>query len=138
MENKILTDPAVNPDESVLEKALGKKFKIFTEFLDKIGEQNFNPEWHYYNDTKSWLCKILNRKKNYCWLSVWNTGFKLTFYFTEKAIDGVCALDINDNIKKTITSINSAGKLRPVIFLVENKSRINDGLKILEYKISLK
>ena len=137
-ENLILTDPKVEPENVVLEKALGKKFKLFTDFIDKISEQNFFPEWYYYNDGKSWLCKIMNRKKNYCWLSVWNTGFRLTFYFTEKTIDGVKELDINDKIKLTIRKLKPIGKSHPVILPVGTKSVMNDGIKILEYKLKLK
>ena len=84
MENLILTDPMVNPENDVLENALGKNYNRYKEFIDKINAQNLIVEWNYYNDGKSWLGKILNKKKNLCWLSVWNTGFKLTFYFTEK------------------------------------------------------
>ena len=137
-ESQILTDPAVNPENNILEEALGKKYKLFTEFVNKIGERDFVPEWHYYNDTKSWLCKILRKKKNHCWLSVWNTGFKLTFYFTEKTIDGVCELAIDEKIKQAIPETKHVGKLRPVILLIENKNIMNDGLKILEYKFELK
>ena len=137
MENLILTDPMIDPEDNILEKALGKKYKLFTEFVNKISEQKFFPEWHYYNDSKSWLCKILNKKKIYCWLSVWNTGFKLTFYFSEKTIDGVHQLEISDKIKQSINEVKPIGKSHPVILLVENKSIMNDGLKILEYKFKV-
>ena len=137
-ENLILIDPLVEPDDSVLENALGKKYKLFADFISKIGEKNFFPEWHYYNDGKSWLCKILCKKKNYCWLSVWNTGFRLTFYFTEKTIDGVNDLDINEKIKQAIPGMKPVGKSRPVILPVGSKSIMNDAIKILDYKFSLK
>jgi hypothetical protein len=71
METLLLTDPIVNPDNKVLEKALDKK-------------------------------------KNVCWLSVWNTGFKLTFYFTEKTIDGVYEMEVNGKIKKSAKHKHSA------------------------------
>jgi len=138
MENKILIDPKVEPKDSVLENALGKKYRLFTEFVNKISEKNCIPEWHYYNDGKSWLCKILNKKKNHCWLSVWNTGFKLTFYFTEKTIAGVSDLAINDKIKQDAAAMKQVGNLRPVVVLIKNKYLMNDGIKILEYKMNLK
>jgi len=138
MEKQILTDPMIKPDNTVLEAVLGKKYLLYKEFVEKISLINLFPEWHYYNDGKSWLCKILNKKKNLCWLSVWNTGFKLTFFFTEKTIDGVYELDISDEIKKTAQEAKSLGKLLPVVFLVKNKKSINDGIKLLEYKMTLK
>jgi len=138
METLILTDPMTDPDQGILEKALGKKYKLFTDFTNKINEQNMVLEWHYYNDSKSWLCKILLGKKNHGWLSVWNTGFKLTFFFTEKTVEGVRSLEISDEIKEGIGSIRPVGKLRPIILLATNKSLMKDGIKILDYKAKLK
>ena len=138
MENKILTDPMIKPENAVLENALGKNFKKYMEFVNKINAKNLVLEWNYYNDGKSWLGKILNKKKNLGWLSVWNTGFKLTFFFTEKTIDGIYNLDIDETIKNSAKEIKPTGKLFPIIILAENKKKLNDGLKILEYKMQLK
>ena len=136
MENKILTDPLVKPDSNVLENALGKKYQLYLEFERKVNDRNLTLEWHYYNDGKSWLCKILNKKKNFGWLSAWSTGFKLTFYFTERTLGGVYGLAIDDEIKDCAQKMNPAGKLRPVVLLIKNKKLLNDGLKILEYKMN--
>ena len=138
MENKILTDPKVKPESKVLENALGKNYKRYIEFVNEINAQNLIVEWNYYNDGKNWLGKILNKKKNLCWLSVWNTGFKLTFYFTEKTITSIQELEIDDEIKNMAKNNKSTGKLFPVMFLIGNKNKMNDGLKILEYKRQLK
>lgn len=35
-----------------------------------------SPEWRYYNDGKSWLCKMLSKKKNLFWLSIWEGCFR--------------------------------------------------------------
>jgi len=138
MENKILTDPTVKPDSKVLENALGKNFKRFNQFITKINEKNIFLEWHYYNDGKSWLGKLLFKKKNLCWLSIWNTGFKLTIFFTEKTIGGVQELEIDDEIKKMAKNSKPMGNLLPVILLVSNKNKMNDGMRVLEYKKGLK
>ena len=138
MENKILIDPLVKPDEKVLEKALGKKCNLFMDFVNKLNEQNLMIEWNYYNDGKSWLGKILYKKKNLCWVSIWSTGLKTTFYFTEKTINGVYELEIDNEIKNAVTNFKRIGKLIPIILLIGNKKRMTDSLKILEYKKALK
>ena len=138
MERQILTDPMVTPEDAVLEDALGKNYSLFTEFARNINELNLVLEWNYYNDTKSWLGKVLHKKKNLCWISVWNTGFKMTFYFPERAIDGVFQLDIDNEIKNNARETKPVGKSHPVIMLIKNKKLIKNGLKILEYKKSLK
>ena len=138
MEKPILTDPMIKPENNVLESALGKNYQRFLEFENEIKTKNLFIEWHYYNDGKSWLGKILYKKKNLCWLSVWDTGFKLTFYFTEKTIAGVQELEIDDEIKDMAIKSKSIGKLMPVIILNKSKKIMNDGLKILDYKMQLK
>jgi len=138
METQILIDPMVKPENDVLENALGKNYNRYKEFMDKINAQNLIVEWNYYNDGKSWLGKILNKKKNLCWLSIWNTGFKLTFYFTEKTIKGIHELEIDETIKNIVDNVKPIGKLFPLIMLIENKKLMNDGIKILEYKMQLK
>ena len=138
MEQQILTDPMVMPEDIVLRNALGKNYQLFTEFVQKINELTFALEWNYYNDGKSWLGKVLHKKKNLCWLSVWDTGFKLTFYFPERAIGGVYQLDIDDGVKKAAREMKPVGKSHPVVMLVKNKRLIKDGIKIMEYKQNLK
>ena len=138
METQVLIDPLVEPDDKVLKHALGEKYNLYKTFSEKIGEQNLTIEWNYYKDGKSWLGKILNKKKNICWLSVWDTGFRLTFYFTNKTIDGLNELSISDEIKKQAIETKPIGKLIPVIMQIGSKSLIDDGLKILDYKRQVK
>jgi hypothetical protein len=138
METQVLTDPTVKPENNVLKNVLGKNFGLYKEFVNKINEKNLTLEWNYYKDGKSWLCKILNKNKNICWLSVWNTGFKLTYYFNEKTINGIRELEINDDIKNIVKEIKPIGKLLPIILLVKNKKIMNGGIKLLEYKMTLK
>jgi hypothetical protein len=138
VEHQILTDPMIKPEGIFLEEKKKKNHKLYMDFLDKINGINLFPEWNYYNDGKSWLCKLLNKKKNMCWLSVWNTGFKLTFYFAEKALGGIFELDIDNEIKNAAKKMKPVGKSHPVILLIKNKKIMNDGLKILEYKINQK
>jgi len=137
MEKAILTDPAIKPEGSVLESALGKNYKRFLEFADKISALDLVLEWRYYNDG-GWLCKVLNKKKNLCWLSVWDIGFKLGIFFTEKTIGGIQELKIDDEIKDMAKNSKAMGKILPVVILVGNKKMLDSALKVLEYKKSLK
>jgi len=137
-EHLILTDPMVEPNNDIIEKSLGKKYNIYGDFVSKINEIGLVLEWNYYNDQKCWLCKILQKKKNMCWLSIWNTGFKLTFYFTEKTIDELYELEINDKIKQSASEMKPVGKLRPLIISIDNTKVLKDSIKVLDYKMNLK
>jgi len=129
-----LKNPMVKPRKNVIVE----KYKLFTEFSAEIKKLNPNFELSYCKDAKTLLGNILYKKKKICWFSVWNTGFKLVFYFTEKTIEDLYDLDINIDIKKMIKKENPVEKLIPVIIEVENKSKMKDGLKIFEYKSKLK
>jgi len=137
-ETQLLLDPMTEPDEKVLEAALGRNYARYRAFEKKINEQNTFLEWHYYRDTKSWLCKVLNKKKNLCWLTVWDSGFKLTFYLPERLMDGFYKLDIDDEIKKAAKDKTSVGKSHPILIAVKNNAIINDVLKIMDFKLKIK
>ena len=138
MENQIFTDPLIKPEGKALEKALGKKYILFTEFVNKLSEQDLMIEWNYYNDGKSWLGKILYKKKNLCWVSLWNTGFKTSFFFTDKTINGIHELEIDSKIKDMAINPKQSGKLMAIVLLIGSKKIMTDSLKILEYKKQLK
>jgi len=134
----ILVDPMVKPNNDILEKSLGKKYKVYGDFILRINVIGLVLEWNYYKDQKCWLCKVLQKKKNICWLSIWSVGFKLTFYFTEKTIAGVYELEINDKIKQSANEMKPVGKLRPLVILIENNKVLKDAIKILDYKMNIK
>jgi len=138
MEKQILTDPAIIPDDSVLKNAMEESYAVYIEFVNRLSLLNLTVEWHYYNDGKSWLGKVIHKKKNLCWLSVWNTGFKLTFFFTEKTIKGLYGLEIDDTIKKKANDIKPAGKLLLILLLVESIKAVDDALVMIGYKMRLK
>ena len=138
MEIQLLKDPLVRPEDNVLESVLGEVYALYKEFTGMLSEKKLVLEWNYYNDGKSWLCKILNKKKNLGWLSVWDTGFKMTIFFTEKTIGGMLDLDINSEIKKNATEIKHVGKLIPVLLLIKNKEVMADAAILLNYKMALK
>jgi hypothetical protein len=62
----------------------------------------------------------------------------LTFYFSEKTIEGVYELGIDNQIKKAAKEMKPVGKLRPLMITIENKNVVKDAMEILKYKIQLK
>jgi hypothetical protein len=131
---KLLTDSAIYPDSSVIKKALRNHYERYEKFIEAVSEKGLSAEWRYYNDSNSWLCRIAGRKKTVCWLSVWDTGFKLTFYFTEKTIEGVNQL----NIKTHFEQAKPVGILFPVILNLDSAEKLNDAFKVLENKLKVK
>jgi hypothetical protein len=139
-ETILLRDKEIEPTDEVLENALGKELFTIYQALMQIFADEFSLElqWRFYNDGKSWLCKVVDKKKTVLWLSVWENYIKTGFYFTEKTRNGVLELDIDETIKETFSATKPLGKLMPLIIDIDQQKQIKDLKRIIKYKKGLK
>jgi len=133
METQLLREQEIFPSEEVLKNALGKVYNVFEEFETRLTQDDIalTFDWHYYKDSKAWLCKVSHKKKTVFWLSVWDGFFKTSFFFLERHMEGIAALEINKN---SFTIKNEWGKMIPLIFNIKNKKQFPDLLKMIEFK----
>jgi hypothetical protein len=138
-EKPLLREEIIYPTNEVLKSVLCDSYVVFEELTSKItNDFGLILEWNYYKDQQSWLCKVLNKKKNVFWLSVWDKFFKATFFFTEKHLEGFSMLDVSENIKENLCMSKPIGKLLPLLLDINSKNQLEDLLKIVEFKKSLK
>jgi len=71
MEKQLLREQAVFPSKEVLKDVLGNVFEVYETFEARLTQNDYalSFDWHYYNDGKSWLCKVCHKKKTVFWLS---------------------------------------------------------------------
>ncbi|HQH66617.1 MAG TPA: DUF3788 family protein [Clostridia bacterium] len=141
METQLLRDSEIFPSAEVLKETLGNDiYDVFKSFMDTVtgAEYGLTHEWNYYNDGKSWLCKVSNKKKTTFWLSVWEGYFQIGFFFTEKHLEGIAELDIAESIKEDFCKAKPIGKLLPMIFKISRKEQLDDLQKVMAFKKSLK
>ena len=136
MEVQLLRNPGIFPSKEVLKEVLGEVYPVLETFETQItqGEFGLTLEWRYYNDGKSWLGKICHKKKTVFWLSVWEGCFKTTFFFLERHLEGIAALDISEQIKEDFCRTKSVGKLLPMLFTINRQEQLTDLLKVIEFK----
>lgn len=139
METMRLRDEQIVPTPEVLEQVLGECYPTFAELMSTAtNTYQLTPEWNYYKDGKAWLCKVIFKKKTVFWLSVWEGFVKTSFYFTERNMEGVALLDIEESIKDSFTASKPIGKLIPLILSIDCPAQLADFFKIVEYKKGLK
>ena len=128
------------PSDKVLKDALGDVYNVLDSFLGTITNEEYvlSFEWRYYNDGKAWLGKAQHKKKTVLWLSVWDGFFKVSFFFTEKHLEAIAALDISETVKNKFTSEEPTGRLLPMVIEVINENQLNDLLTVVRFKKSLK
>lgn len=137
----LLKDPGVFPSNEVLKETLGDSiYKVLESFIETITSEEYGlvPEWRFYNDGKAWLCKAVYKKKTVLWLSVWEGFFKVSSFFTEKHLEGIAALDISETIKEEFAKAKPTGRLIPMLFDIRGKEQLEDLLKVVRHKKSLK
>ena len=121
-----------------MKNALGGSYLLFDELMDRLKTLDVAPEWNYYRDGKAWLCKVVHKKKTVFWLSVWEEYFKVVFYFTAKTCTGIADLEIDGSIKEDFKGQKNIGKFMPLIINVTESEQIENVIKIINYKKSLK
>ena len=140
MEKPLLREQEIIPTEEVLKNVLGESYSAFETLINTITAPEFGliPEWNYYKDGKSWLCKVCYKKKTVFWLSAWDKFFKITFFFTEKHLEGIALLNIEENIKDDFGKVKPVGRLLPLLISINKTEQLSDALKIIEFKKRLK
>jgi hypothetical protein len=139
METQLLREQEIFPSKEVLKDALGEAYNVLEELETRfVDDFSLTFDWHYYKDGKSWLCKVCHKKKTVFWLSIWNGFFKTSFFFTEKHLNGVAALDISKQIKEDFCRAKPVGKLIPMIINIDKQDQLTDLQKIVTFKKELK
>ncbi|MDR0232437.1 MAG: DUF3788 domain-containing protein [Dysgonamonadaceae bacterium] len=133
METQLLRKQEIFPSKEVLKDVLGDVYAVFETLETQVTQDEFalTFDWHYYNDGKSWLCKVCHKKKTVFWLSVWDGFFQTGFFFLERHLEGIAALEIDEN---SFVMEKNVGKFIPLIFRIKSEKQILGLLKMVEFK----
>jgi hypothetical protein len=133
METPLLQNPEIYPSKEVLKGLLGNVYEVLENLETQLSQDEYaiTFDWIYYKDSKSWLCKVSHKKKTVFWLSIWEGFFKTSFFFLERHLEGIAALEIDENSFKME---KTWGKMIPLIFNINDKKQIPDLLKVVEFK----
>ena len=63
---------------------------------------------------------------------------KTSFYFTEKHLEAIAALDISERKKEEFAGMKPTGKLIPMTFDISEKEQLDELLTLVRFKKSLK
>ena len=140
MEEPCLIDETEYPDDRVLTHYLGDAkgaWGAFATFLE-TSYPDLSPEWQYYNDGKSWLCKIVKRSRTVCWVSVYRGKFKTTFYFPDRAEDLIVNSSIRKNYKEQFVNARHFGKTRGLTVAIRKVADLSTAKKLIAIKTRFK
>ena len=132
-EKQLLREPEIFPSKEVLQDILGEIYDVLEALEQRLTQNEYalTFDWIYYNDAKSWLCKVCHKKKTVFWLSVWEGFFQTSFFFLERHLEGIAALAIKEN---SYTLEKEFGRMIPLVFKIKKQEQIDGLLKMVAFK----
>jgi len=140
MQEPVLRDEKEFPSDDVLARYLGKAKTAWDAFTARLAEDvsDASLEWRYYRDGKSWLCKLVRKKKTVCWVSIWDGTFRTTFYFTARSGQEIERLPIAQELKNAYRAQTSSGKLKPITIEVRSQKELGNVFSLIGYKSGIR
>jgi len=140
MEKPLLSDKDQFPSEEIIFLHLGRAKKWWKSIFSYIQSEypDFSTEWRYYNDGKSWLMKVTRKSKTIFWLSIVSGGFKITFYFGDKAEPAILESSLSTDLKNGFQNGRRFGKIRAITQEVKGETEISEIKILIALKMSIK
>lgn len=114
------------------------EYELYVQLLEGLHENGLQEEWNYYNDGKSWLGKIMSKKKNLGWISYLDTGLQVGVYFGERLWNQVLTLDLDERIQKDLPQIEKSGRLYGVIIPISDEAYVKAAVSLVLFKKTAK
>jgi hypothetical protein len=140
MEPLVLTDKSVYPSDDLIFSIIGNNSVYWKEFLSAIRESFPDSEevWKYYHDGKSWLFRVILKKKTLFWIGVLEDTFRITFYFGDKAEPVIEKSSLPEEIKTAFKNGRHYGKLRAITLKVQGREDVDNALIVAGIKAVIK
>jgi hypothetical protein len=135
----ILSDKSVVPTDDLIFSIIKEKKDLWLNLMIKI-EKNYEGaagEWNYYNDGKRWLFKMVRKKKTLFWIGLTDKDFTVTFWFSDKAEQLINESDLPDKFRHEFSISKKYGAVRSISVIPDNKSDVEDVIKLTEIKSKL-
>lgn len=140
MEPMVLIDKDQFPTEELIFSHIRKSKKIWISIFESIHNNHpeFEENWRYYNDGKSWLLKVVRKTKTIFWLSVFKNGFSISFYFGDKAEEMILNSSISDELKEQFKNGKRFGKIRAITIVMNKKEDVEFVKELISIKLKIK
>jgi hypothetical protein len=140
MEPLVLTDKSVFPNDELVFSHLGQNSQYWQKLLHAVRTRypDVQEIWNYYNDGKRWLFRTMQKKKTLFWIGVFDGGFRITFYFGDKAASIIEGSDLPEILKDEFRNGKRFGKIRAISLRVEGPDDIAHAIRLTELKEKIK
>lgn len=139
MENIVLTDRFTTPTDELIFAIIGDK-KIFWQRIMSYLHNNhtdITEVWRFYDDGKCWLFRTLKKKNTIFWVGILDGTFRVSFYFSDKAVPLIAQSDLPERIKNEYSSTQGS-KFRSITIKMADAEDVDVVIKLIGIKLKLK
>ncbi len=139
-EKMVLSDRSRIPDDEYIFSLLGEKEVFWKMIINTLSDKysDVSGSWNYYNDGKQWLFKQVQKKKTIFWAAILADTFRITFYFSDKALPFIENSDLPSKIKEDFITAKKYGLIRPVSIKVHDNIDVENVMKLIAIKTRMK
>lgn len=138
MDTIVLKDKSVRPTDELIFAIIGEKSKLWESMLAElhIRYSDIIEQWNYYHDGKSWLFRVIKKKKTLCWVGVLSDSFRVTCYIGDKAAEMIEDGNLTETVKGIYRHAKSSRFGRTVSITMENSSDVDQVLELIRIKVN--
>lgn len=137
MEPIALTNSNITPDETQLASIIGDRLKYWQQIMQHLASnyEHTSEVWRFYNDGKCWLFRTLRKKETIFWCGVYDGGFRVTFYFSDKIAHLIEESDLPLEVREEFATAKKFSTTRPVTINVTSDTDVFVVFRLISLKI---
>ncbi len=126
------------PTDAIVSDFLGESRYYWEDIKQTIREQvgEFTEEWKFYGSKCGWTLKILWKKRNLFFFTVYPHFFRIAFVFGDKAVEAVISSDLRSDIKKSLQEARKYAEGRGLRLDVRTSNDAECVKKLITIKIA--
>lgn len=119
------------PTDAEIRAALGDSYALWTEIIASVPAV---PEWKYYGAKNGYGLKLLEKKRNLCFMALGQGNFRFSVIFGEKAFARALDGDLDEELKQMLREAPKYPEGRGVRLTVESPEDVARVRRLLEIK----
>ena len=138
MNTKVLSDKNKIPNEAMVFSIIGDKELVWKQTMSYLYDRNndISEVWKYYNDGKSWLFRILQKKKTICWIKILDDTFRIAFWFANRLEPIIIESRLPDKMKEEYLNSKTFNKSRCIFIDVQDSKDFENIKTLIDLKIN--
>ena len=137
MSQTVLNDKNVAPNDDIIFSIIGDRQLLWKQTISYLCDNNndISEEWKYYNDGKSWLFRVLKKKKTLFWIRILEDTFRIAFWFAEKLEPLIMQSNLPENLKTQYKNAKPFNKSRSIYIDMRDSTDFENVKKLIDLKL---